>query len=59
MAGKCMRDLDIPKDAALVAVIRGNRVISPTPEEPIESGDEMLFVALPEAEASIRRAVIG
>jgi trk system potassium uptake protein len=59
MAGKCMRDLDIPNDAALVAIIRGNRVISPTPEEPIESGDEMLFVALPEAEASIRRAVIG
>jgi trk system potassium uptake protein len=59
MAGKCMRDLDIPKDAALVAIIRGNRVITPGPEEPIESGDEMLFVALPEAEASIRRAVIG
>jgi trk system potassium uptake protein TrkA len=54
-----MRDLDMPKDAALVAIIRGNRVITPTPEEPVESGDELLFVALPEAEASIRRAVVG
>jgi trk system potassium uptake protein TrkA len=59
VAGKCMRDLELPKDAALVAIIRGNRVITPTPEEPVESGDELLFVALPEAEASIRSAVIG
>jgi trk system potassium uptake protein TrkA len=59
VAGKCMRDLDLPRDAALVAIIRGQRVITPTPEEPIESGDELLFVALPEAEAAIRSAVIG
>jgi trk system potassium uptake protein TrkA len=59
VAGKCMRDLDLPKDAALVAIVRGQRVISPTPEEPLESGDELLFVALPEAESAIRSAVIG
>jgi trk system potassium uptake protein len=59
VAGQCMRDLDLPKDAALVAIIRGQRVITPTPEEPLESGDELLFVALPEAEASIRSAVVG
>jgi trk system potassium uptake protein TrkA len=59
VAGKSVRDLDLPKDAALVAIIRGQRVITPTPEEPLESGDELLFVALPEAEAAIRGAVIG
>jgi len=59
VAGRCMRDLDLPKDAALVAIIRGQRVITPTPEEPLESGDELLFVALPEAEAAIRSAVVG
>jgi trk system potassium uptake protein TrkA len=59
VAGRCMRDLDLPKDAALVAIIRGHRVITPTPEEPLESGDELLFVALPEAEGAIRTAVIG
>ena len=52
-------DLDLPKDATLVAIIRGSRVITPTPEEPLESGDELLFVALPEAEAAIRSAVVG
>jgi trk system potassium uptake protein TrkA len=59
VAGKCMRDLEMPKDAALVAIIRGSRVITPTPEDSLESGDELLFVALPEAEAAIRRAVVG
>ena len=59
VSGKVMREIDLPKDAALVAIIRGSRVITPTPEEPLESGDELLFVALPEAEAAIRTAVIG
>jgi trk system potassium uptake protein len=59
IAGSCTRDLNLPKDAALVAIIRGSRVITPTPEEPLEAGDELLFVALPEAEAAIRTSVLG
>jgi trk system potassium uptake protein TrkA len=56
-AGIPVRDLDLPVDAAMVAIIRGSRVIVPTPDEPLEPGDELLFVALPEAEPAIRRAV--
>ncbi|MDQ2837237.1 MAG: TrkA family potassium uptake protein [Actinomycetota bacterium] len=56
-AGIPIRDLDLPSDAAIVAIIRGSRVIVPTPDEPLEPGDELLFVALPEAEPAIRRAV--
>lgn len=56
-AGIPVRDLDLPADAAMVAIIRGSRVIVPTPDEPLEPGDELLFVALPEAEPAIRRAV--
>ena len=58
-SGRAVRDLTLPKDAALVAIVRGSRVITPGPEEPLESGDELLFVALPETESAIRRAVIG
>ncbi|MGI8762121.1 MAG: potassium channel family protein [Jatrophihabitantaceae bacterium] len=58
-SGKAVRDLDLPKDGVLVAIVRGNRVITPTDEEPLVPGDELLFVALPEAEAAIRRNVIG
>jgi trk system potassium uptake protein TrkA len=56
-AGVPVRDLNLPSDAAMVAIIRGSRVIVPTPDEPLEPGDELLFVALPEAEPAIRKAV--
>ena len=58
-AGHAVRDLTLPKDVALVVIVCRTRVITPTPEEPLETGDELLFVALPEAEAAIRRAIIG
>ena len=58
-AGRAVRDLSLPKDAALVAIVRGTQVITPSQDEPLESGDELLFVALPETESAIRRAVIG
>ena len=56
-AGVPLRDVQFPSDAAMVAIIRGSRVIVPTPDEPLEPGDELLFVALPDAEPAIRRAV--
>jgi trk system potassium uptake protein len=56
-SGSPVRNLKLPKDAALVTIVRGARVIVPTPEEPLEPGDELLFVARPEAESAIREAV--
>ena len=57
-SGRPVRDLDLPKDTAIVGIVRGRRVITPTPEEPLESGDELLFIALPEAEDELRRSVL-
>jgi trk system potassium uptake protein TrkA len=59
MAGVAARDLNLPRDATLVAIVRGARVITPAPDESIESGDELLFVALPEAEELLREAICG
>jgi trk system potassium uptake protein len=56
-AGIPLRELQLPPDAAIVAIVRASRVITPTPDEPLEPGDELLFVALPEAEPAIRKAV--
>jgi trk system potassium uptake protein TrkA len=53
-AGRPIREVSLPRDVALVAVLRGGRVIVPTPDEPLEAGDEMLFVASPEVEQEIR-----
>ena len=57
-AGQPVRDLRLPKDTTLVGIVRGKRVITPTPEEPLEAGDELLFVALPDAEDALRRSVL-
>jgi trk system potassium uptake protein TrkA len=53
-AGHPVRDLTLPRDAALVAIIRGQRVIAPTKEDTLEADDELLFVALPEIEGDLR-----
>lgn len=57
MAGRPVRDLQLPRDAALVTVLRGGRVIVPQPDEPLEPGDELLFVASPEVENDVRAAL--
>jgi trk system potassium uptake protein TrkA len=57
IAGRPVRDLRLPTDAALVTILRGGRVIVPQADEPLEIGDELLFVASPEVEDEIRRAL--
>jgi trk system potassium uptake protein TrkA len=57
LAGSPVRSLQLPKDAALVAILRGGRVIVPVPDDPFEPGDELLFVASSEVEKDIREAV--
>jgi trk system potassium uptake protein TrkA len=53
-AGQAVRDMPLPRDVALVAILRGNRVIVPTPDDPLEVGDELLFVAKQEVEDDLR-----
>ncbi|HVX46665.1 MAG TPA: TrkA family potassium uptake protein [Mycobacteriales bacterium] len=55
--GRAIRDLQLPRDCALVTVLRGGRVIVPTPDEPLEASDELLFVASQNVEQEIREAV--
>jgi trk system potassium uptake protein TrkA len=57
-SGLPVRDLVLPKDTTLVGIVRGRRVITPSPEEPLEAGDELLFVAAPDAEDALRRSVL-
>lgn len=53
--GKPVRKLQLPRDAALVTILRGPRVIVPEADEPLEGGDELLFVAVTEAEEELSR----
>ena len=57
LAGKPVRKLLLPRDAALVTILRGGRVIVPQQDDPLEGGDELLFVASIEVENDLRAAV--
>jgi trk system potassium uptake protein TrkA len=56
--GRPVRKLNLPRDAALVTILRGQRVIVPEPDEPLEGGDELLFVASPEVEDELRTQLL-
>jgi trk system potassium uptake protein TrkA len=59
VVGRAVSDIRLPRDSALVAIVRGARVVVPTPDEPLEGGDELLFVAVQDAEAELRVLVCG
>ena len=45
LAGTQVGDVEWPEDTSLVTIIRGTRVLTPTPDDSLEAGDELLFVA--------------
>ncbi|WP_046315410.1 TrkA family potassium uptake protein [Mycobacterium sp. UM_Kg1] len=56
--GKPVRKLTLPRDAALVTILRGARVIVPQDDEPLEGGDELLFVASSGIEDELRALLL-
>jgi trk system potassium uptake protein len=44
LSGQRVGDIDWPVDTALVAILREGRVIVPHDDDPVEAGDELLFV---------------
>jgi trk system potassium uptake protein len=59
VVGHPVRDVSLPRDAALVTIVRGSRVIAPQPDDPLEARDELLFVATAEVEPKLREVVCG
>ncbi len=57
LAGRAVQTLSLPRDTALVTILRGKRVIPPQPDDPLEGQDELLFVAAPDAEDELRTAL--
>ncbi|MCW2672264.1 MAG: TrkA-N domain protein [Frankiales bacterium] len=50
LVGKMVGSITWPTDAALVAILREGRVITPSPDASLEAGDELLLVATSEVE---------
>ncbi len=53
VVGQRVGDVSWPPDTALVAILRHGQVIAPSPDDPLESGDELLFVSTPDQEQAI------
>ncbi len=52
--GKPLREVPLPRETVLTAILRGERVITPTPDEPLEAGDELLFVTHADVEDQLK-----
>jgi trk system potassium uptake protein TrkA len=57
--GKPVRNVPLPPDSALVAIVRGRRVLTPSPDDPIEGGDELIFVCTAAVEDEVRSVLLG
>ncbi|MDO9485105.1 MAG: TrkA family potassium uptake protein [Actinomycetota bacterium] len=55
VAGQRVGEQPWPPDTALVAIVRGQRVITPSADDPLDPGDELLFVASPDQEPALQR----
>ena len=53
VVGRRVAEVQFPTDTALVAIIRDTRVLTPSPDDSLEAGDELLFVASPDQEQTL------
>ncbi|MBB2984890.1 potassium channel family protein [Terracoccus luteus] len=56
-AGRRVGDVDWPIDTVLVAIIREQRPLAPTPDDAMEAGDELLFITTTEQEEHLQAIV--
>jgi trk system potassium uptake protein TrkA len=57
--GRRVGDVPWPEDVALVAIVRDTRVLVPSKDDPLEAGDELLFVATDEVEGQLDTLLSG
>jgi trk system potassium uptake protein TrkA len=59
LTGQRVGAIGWPADTALVAILREGRVIVPEPDDPLEAGDELLFVANENVEEQLADLLSG
>ncbi len=56
---KAIKDMDIPRNATVVAVVRDEHVVMPRGDTVFEPGDEVLAMVTSESEEDMRRILTG
>ena len=59
LVGARIGSIEWPADTALVAILRDGRVIVPNSDDPLEAGDELLFVTSEDVEAELGQLLAG
>jgi trk system potassium uptake protein len=54
-----LKEVGVPRDATVVAVVRGEHVVMPRGDTVFEVGDEVLAMVTPESEEEVRRILTG
>jgi trk system potassium uptake protein TrkA len=52
-------DLHFPRDATVVAVVRGDRLVVPRGDTVLDVGDEVMVLVTGEAEAAVQQLLVG
>ena len=58
-AGTSLADLRFPRDATIVAVVRGDRLVVPRGDTVLDVGDEVMVLVTGEAEAAVQQLLVG
>jgi trk system potassium uptake protein TrkA len=56
---RAIQDIDIPRDATFVAIVRGEHVVMPRGDTIFEAGDEVLAMVTPDSEDEVRTILTG
>jgi trk system potassium uptake protein TrkA len=59
VAGMALANLDLPRDAAVVAVMRKSHVVAPRAETVLTAGDEILLLATKDVEDAVYQLLVG
>ncbi len=56
---KAIAEIDVPRDATFVAVVRDEHVVMPRGDTVFEAGDEVLAMVTPDSEDEVRKLLAG
>ncbi|MET0894581.1 MAG: TrkA family potassium uptake protein [Acidimicrobiia bacterium] len=56
---KALKDVDVPRNATVVAIVRHEHVVMPRGDSIFEAGDEVLAMVTPDSEDEVRRILTG
>lgn len=56
---RTVRELELPRDSTVVAVVRGDRIVMPRGDTGLLAADEVLVLVTPDAEAEVKARLVG